>query len=78
MQVCHVVLGLCPVSSQEEGEIVRGWLDREERRGFSVGQFWYLIAIEWWNSWLNYVGFPRMPGSVSILDTQYVGVRLLM
>ncbi|XP_046684242.1 ubiquitin carboxyl-terminal hydrolase 32 isoform X2 [Homalodisca vitripennis] len=57
-QVCHVVLGLRPVSNKEEGEIVRGWLEREERRGYSVGQFWYLIAMDWWQSWLEYVGFP--------------------
>ncbi|XP_054279647.1 ubiquitin carboxyl-terminal hydrolase 32-like [Macrosteles quadrilineatus] len=64
-QVCHIVLGLRPTSSQEEGEIVRGWLEREERRGYSVGQFWYLIAMDWWVSWLEYVGYPRNLGSMS-------------
>jgi hypothetical protein len=36
---------------------VRGWLEREERRGYSVGQFWYLIAIDWWKSWTDYVTY---------------------
>lgn len=54
-QVCHIVLGLKPVSCQEENKIVRGWLQREERRGYLVGQFWCLIAIEWWHSWEKYV-----------------------
>lgn len=31
-----------------------GWLDREERRGYRVGQFWYLISSDWWQTWLNY------------------------
>ncbi|XP_023716699.1 ubiquitin carboxyl-terminal hydrolase 32 isoform X2 [Cryptotermes secundus] len=56
-QVCHIVLGLRPVSREEEGDIVRGWLEREERRGYRVGQFWYLIAIDWWKSWTDYVTY---------------------
>lgn len=53
-QVCHIVLGLRPVSKIEEGEIIRGWLDRENKRGFSVGQFWYLVSMDWWRNWLGY------------------------
>ncbi|XP_075218366.1 ubiquitin specific protease 32 isoform X2 [Lycorma delicatula] len=53
-QVCHIVLGLRPVSKVEEGEIIRGWLEREDKRGFSVGQFWYLISMDWWQNWLGY------------------------
>ena len=30
-QLCHIVLGLQPLNRQAEGEIVRGWLDREEK-----------------------------------------------
>ncbi|XP_046979817.1 ubiquitin carboxyl-terminal hydrolase 32 [Schistocerca americana] len=56
-QVCHIVLGLRPVSREEEGEIVKGWLEREKRRGYRVGQFWYLIASDWWRSWENYVSY---------------------
>lgn len=54
-QVCHVVLGLRPISRQEEGQIVLGWLDREVRRGFIVGQYWNLINMDWWNEWKAYV-----------------------
>lgn len=63
--MCHIVLGLKPATSQEEGEIVKGWLDREGRRGLQVGQFWYMISMEWWNSWLDYVGLPRAQDAVS-------------
>nr|CAD7196012.1 unnamed protein product [Timema douglasi] len=56
-QVCHIVLGLRPVSREEESNIVHGWLDREERRGYKVGQFWYLINIDWWKTWLEYVSY---------------------
>lgn len=38
---------------------VMGWLEREERRGYHVGQFWYLISSNWWNQWLNYTSAPR-------------------
>jgi len=58
LQVCHIVLGLKPVSRQEENKIVCGWLQREERRGYLVGQFWCLVAIEWWHAWENYVTSP--------------------
>ncbi|KAK7789457.1 hypothetical protein R5R35_012652 [Gryllus longicercus] len=60
-QVCHVVLGLRPVSRQEEGAVVRGWLEREQRRGYRVGQFWYLVAVDWWRAWQDYVNY--VPGS---------------
>lgn len=36
-----------------------GWLEREEKRGFHVGQFWYLISIDWWQQWLNYTTSPK-------------------
>lgn len=75
--MCHIVLGLRPVSSQEEGEIVRGWLEREERRGFSVGQFWYLISIDWWNLWLEYIGFPKSPSQVSLIIIYSVLFKIL-
>ncbi|XP_022907068.1 ubiquitin carboxyl-terminal hydrolase 32 isoform X2 [Onthophagus taurus] len=58
-QVCHVSLGLKPLCRHHEHEIVRGWLDREGRRGYRVGQFWYLISSEWWQMWLNYTTGPR-------------------
>ncbi|PSN41510.1 hypothetical protein C0J52_07225 [Blattella germanica] len=30
----------------QAGDIVKGWLEREERRGYRVGQFWYLVAMD--------------------------------
>lgn len=36
-----------------------GWLDREERRGYKVGQFWYLISSDWWQTWISYTTASR-------------------
>ncbi|CAG9815061.1 unnamed protein product [Phaedon cochleariae] len=58
-QVCHVSLGLRPHCRHNEYEIVMGWLEREERRGFHVGQFWYLVASDWWQQWLTYTSASR-------------------
>ncbi|XP_066148846.1 ubiquitin carboxyl-terminal hydrolase 32 isoform X1 [Euwallacea fornicatus] len=58
-QVCHVSLGLKPHCRHNEYEIVRGWLEREERRGYHVGQFWYLISSDWWHQWVSYTSTPR-------------------
>ncbi|CAH1110200.1 unnamed protein product [Psylliodes chrysocephalus] len=58
-QVCHVSLGLRPHCRHNEYEIVMGWLEREQRRGYHVGQFWYLISSDWWHQWLNYTSAPR-------------------
>lgn len=30
---------------------------REERKQKKVGQVWYLISIQWWNSWKSYISF---------------------
>ncbi|XP_052751885.1 ubiquitin carboxyl-terminal hydrolase 32 [Galleria mellonella] len=53
-EVCHIVLGLRPQCRHQERDIVLGWLRREVCRGYSVGQFWYLVGAEWWSSWLAY------------------------
>ncbi|XP_055640764.1 ubiquitin carboxyl-terminal hydrolase 32 isoform X2 [Toxorhynchites rutilus septentrionalis] len=53
-EVCHIVLGLRPQCKHLEGDIIRGWLAREVRRGYKVGQFWYLISSEWWQHWSHY------------------------
>ncbi|KAL3270541.1 hypothetical protein HHI36_021079 [Cryptolaemus montrouzieri] len=58
-QVCHVSLGLKPHCRHHENKIVMGWLEREERRGYHVGQFWYLISSEWWQNWQNYTNNPK-------------------
>lgn len=49
------MFGLRPISRAEEGDIVKGWLEREERRGLAVGQLWYLISMDWWRNWNDYV-----------------------
>ncbi|KAG1684339.1 Ubiquitin carboxyl-terminal hydrolase 32 [Nymphon striatum] len=56
-QICHIVLGLKPSTRQEEAEIIRGWIKREDKRGIKVGQYWYLINIDWWRKWNEYVDF---------------------
>ncbi|RZC35813.1 ubiquitin carboxyl-terminal hydrolase 32, partial [Asbolus verrucosus] len=58
-QVCHVSFVLRPHCRHHEHDIVTGWLQREERRGYHVGQFWYLISSDWWQNWLNYATAPR-------------------
>lgn len=54
------MLGLKPLDPSEEYETVSGWLAREERRGLAEGQTWYLVSMDWWNSWLNYTS-PNPP-----------------
>ncbi|XP_022251040.1 ubiquitin carboxyl-terminal hydrolase 32-like [Limulus polyphemus] len=56
-QICHVVFGLRPTTKEEEGEIIREWLDREVNRGMQIGQFWYLISMEWWKTWNDYIDY---------------------
>lgn len=34
--------------------IVKGWLARDVRRGYKVGQFWYLVSADWWQNWQQY------------------------
>lgn len=51
-----------------------GWLEREERRGYLVGQFWYLISADWWQQWLNYTSAPRYPNEKLQLNI-YFNVR---
>lgn len=53
-EVCHIVLGLRPQCKHLEGDIIRGWLAREVRRGYKVGQFWYLVSSDWWQHWTHY------------------------
>ncbi|KZS03438.1 Uncharacterized protein APZ42_033875 [Daphnia magna] len=54
-QLCHVVLGLRPASRTEEGKLIQNWLRREVKRGYRVGEFWYLISSIWWKQWSDYV-----------------------
>jgi len=55
LQVCHIILGMKPESREAEGSVVNGWLGRELKRGFSLGQTWYLIPTSWWRKWTDYI-----------------------
>ncbi|XP_039612679.1 ubiquitin carboxyl-terminal hydrolase 32 isoform X1 [Polypterus senegalus] len=59
-QVCHIVLGLRPASPEEEGQIIRGWLERENRHGLQPGHNWFLISMQWWQQWKDYVKYDNM------------------
>eukprot|EP00095_Tigriopus_kingsejongensis_P012381 snap_masked-scaffold190_size271632-processed-gene-1.19 protein:Tk12381 transcript:snap_masked-scaffold190_size271632-processed-gene-1.19-mRNA-1 annotation:"ubiquitin carboxyl-terminal hydrolase 32" len=65
--ICHIVLGLRPVSRSDERDIVLGWLEKEERAPLTVGSIWHLINMDWWNHWQAYVshtpGSPTLPPS---------------
>uniref|UniRef100_W5KNT1 Ubiquitin carboxyl-terminal hydrolase 32 n=1 Tax=Astyanax mexicanus TaxID=7994 RepID=W5KNT1_ASTMX len=56
-QVCHIVLGLRPATPEEEGQIIRGWLERESRHGLQPAQNWFLISMQWWQLWKDYVKY---------------------
>ncbi|XP_066519840.1 ubiquitin carboxyl-terminal hydrolase 32 isoform X1 [Hoplias malabaricus] len=58
-QVCHIVLGLRPATPEEEGQIIRGWLERESRHGLQPGQNWFLISMQWWQLWKDYVKYDN-------------------
>ncbi|KAG9352031.1 hypothetical protein JZ751_023282 [Albula glossodonta] len=58
-QVCHIVLGLRPATPEEEGQIIRGWLEREARYGLQPGHHWFLISMQWWQQWMEYVKYDN-------------------
>uniref|UniRef100_A0A8C5LTF2 Ubiquitin carboxyl-terminal hydrolase 32 n=1 Tax=Leptobrachium leishanense TaxID=445787 RepID=A0A8C5LTF2_9ANUR len=60
-QVCHIVLGLRPATPEEEGQIIRGWLERESRYGLQLGHNWFLISMQWWQQWKEYVRYESKP-----------------
>lgn len=33
---------------------MHGWLEREVKRKYQVGQYWHLIAYDWWLHWLHF------------------------
>ncbi|XP_058060610.1 ubiquitin carboxyl-terminal hydrolase 32 [Anopheles bellator] len=71
-EVCHIVLGLRPQCRHLEGDIVRGWLTREVRRGYKVGQFWYLVSSDWWQHWSQYT-VAASPGASSCVHCKSTG-----
>uniref|UniRef100_A0A0K2TYK3 Ubiquitin carboxyl-terminal hydrolase 48 n=1 Tax=Lepeophtheirus salmonis TaxID=72036 RepID=A0A0K2TYK3_LEPSM len=56
-QLCHVCLGLKPLTRSNEGDIVRGWIEREEKLPHSSGSIWNLVSMNWWSNWHSYVNF---------------------
>ena len=60
-QLCHIVLGLRPLTRRDEGEIVRGWLEREERAPLMPGALWHLVNMDWWAAWHAYVNYHDSP-----------------
>ncbi|XP_015223155.2 ubiquitin carboxyl-terminal hydrolase 32 isoform X2 [Lepisosteus oculatus] len=60
-QVCHIVLGLRPATPEEEGQIIRGWLERESRHGLHPAHNWFLISMQWWQQWKEYVRYDNKP-----------------
>ncbi|EMP37715.1 Ubiquitin carboxyl-terminal hydrolase 32 [Chelonia mydas] len=39
----------------------RGWLERESRYGLQPGHNWFLIAMQWWQQWKEYVKYDANP-----------------
>lgn len=37
--------------------LFRGWLERESRHGLQPGQNWFLISMQWWQQWKDYVKY---------------------
>nr|XP_061792545.1 ubiquitin carboxyl-terminal hydrolase 32-like isoform X2 [Nerophis lumbriciformis]XP_061792546.1 ubiquitin carboxyl-terminal hydrolase 32-like isoform X2 [Nerophis lumbriciformis] len=63
-QVCHIVLGLRPASPEEEGLIIRGWLEREKRQGLQHQHTWFIMSSLWWQQWKDYTHYE--PKSLSL------------
>ena len=65
-QLCHICLGLKPLTRSDEGEIVRGWIEREEKATLSPGTIWQIVSMDWWTSWHAYVNYrPDVGGGLS-------------
>uniref|UniRef100_A0A673W6C9 ubiquitinyl hydrolase 1 n=1 Tax=Salmo trutta TaxID=8032 RepID=A0A673W6C9_SALTR len=68
-QVSHIVLGLRPATPEEEGQIIRGWLEREGRHGLQPGENRFLISSQWWKLWKDYVRYSIVVDQPSILSS---------
>nr|XP_056721237.1 ubiquitin carboxyl-terminal hydrolase 32 [Euleptes europaea] len=77
-QVCHIVLGLRPATPEEEGQIIRGWLERESRYGLQPGHNWFLIASQWWQQWKEYVIYEANPVVIAPSSVLNGGKNLLL
>lgn len=38
----------------------RGWLERESRYGLQPGHNWFIISMQWWQQWKDYVKYVSM------------------
>lgn len=57
--------------------IFRSWLRREERRGLKPGQMLYLISMDWWKSWNDFVDCKvSVNESVCLSFGSYSGLNL--
>uniref|UniRef100_A0A671VHG1 Ubiquitin carboxyl-terminal hydrolase 32 n=1 Tax=Sparus aurata TaxID=8175 RepID=A0A671VHG1_SPAAU len=65
----YCILGLRPGTPEEEGQIIRGWLERESRHGLQQGQNWFLISMLWWQQWKDYVKYVSQVQEPSILSS---------
>lgn len=74
-QVCHIVLGLRPATPEEEGQIIRGWLERESRHGLQPSQNWFLISMQWWQQWKDYVRYDNKSIVMEQPSVQGSGMR---
>uniref|UniRef100_A0A6Q2Y5E1 Ubiquitin carboxyl-terminal hydrolase 32 n=1 Tax=Esox lucius TaxID=8010 RepID=A0A6Q2Y5E1_ESOLU len=41
--------------------VTLGWLERESRHGLQPGQTWFLISMQWWTQWKDYVRYDLKP-----------------
>ncbi|XP_039266977.2 ubiquitin carboxyl-terminal hydrolase 32-like [Styela clava] len=57
IEICHIVLGLRPSSPEEEGMIIRGWMQRCDYHDVNPGETWYVVAEEWWNKWKKHTTY---------------------
>ncbi|XP_048582551.1 ubiquitin carboxyl-terminal hydrolase 32-like isoform X2 [Nematostella vectensis] len=57
VQVCHIVLGLRPLTREVELQVIRGWLERENQQGLKPGTLWYLVSMSWWRKWKEFVNY---------------------
>uniref|UniRef100_A0A8C5RSC0 ubiquitinyl hydrolase 1 n=1 Tax=Laticauda laticaudata TaxID=8630 RepID=A0A8C5RSC0_LATLA len=77
-QVCHIVLGLRPATPGDEGQIIRGWLERESRHGLQQGHNWFLIAMQWWQQWKEYVKYDAPPVMIEPVSASCGGKTSLL
>jgi DNA-directed RNA polymerase specialized sigma24 family protein len=48
--LCTAAEDLCSIF------LLRGWLDRENFRGLQPGTTWFLVAMDWWKRWKEFIG----------------------